>query len=218
MGLYEMFINNKGRSIHKFPHYFPIYESHFHRYVGKPLVFLEIGSGGGGSSQMWKSYFGPSAQIVTVDIRPECIVFEDDQVKVRIGDQSDLPFLSSIIAEFGAPNIVLDDGSHQMMHIKETFLYMYPRLAPDGIYMIEDLCTAYWPEYGGGFRERSSFLEYCKDLIDEMHYPHTRRLDTPSEIGKTTIGMHFYNSIVAFQRGANIPEHAPIIGDASLYR
>jgi hypothetical protein len=42
---------------------------------------------------MWKEYFGPLAQIVTLDINPDCKALEDAQIKVRIGDQSDVSFL-----------------------------------------------------------------------------------------------------------------------------
>ena len=45
---------------------------------------------------------------------------------------------------------VLDDGSHQMHHIVATFNFLYQRLPKNGVYMVEDLHTAYWKEYGGG--------------------------------------------------------------------
>jgi hypothetical protein len=217
MDLYNIFINNKGRSIHKFPHYFPIYEKFFRPYVGQSILFLEIGAGGGGSSQMWKSYFGPSAKIVTIDIRPECVAFEDEQIKVRIGDQSDAKFLASIVKEFGCPDIILDDGSHQMAHIRASFKYLYQQLTSNGIYMIEDLHTVYWPEYGGGFRQQGSFFEYCKDLIDEMHHLYTRGALPATDFGRTTTGIHFYDSVVVFERGDNTPKSALLIGDPTLY-
>ena len=34
--------------------------------------------------------------------------------------------------------------------------------------MVEDLHAAYWPEYGGGLRNPTSFLEVCKGLVDEL--------------------------------------------------
>jgi len=217
MDLYSYFLNNKGRSIHKNLHYFPIYERYFQPYVGKSVLFFEIGAGGGGSSQMWKSYFGPFAQIVAIDIRPECLAFEDEQVKVRIGDQSDHQFLGEIIKEFGVPDIVLDDGSHQMVHIRETFKFLYKYVPRNGIYMIEDLHTAYWPEFGGGFRQQGSFIEDCKDLVDELNYAYTSGAVPSTEFSKKTIGIHFYDSIVVFECGTYISKESVIVGDATLY-
>ena len=96
MSLWPLFLNHQGRIVHKWVHYFPIYERHFCRYVNRPITFVEIGCGDGGSLQLWKQYFGPYARIVGLDIRPKCKAFEEDQIHVRIGDQSDEQFLLSM--------------------------------------------------------------------------------------------------------------------------
>lgn len=147
MSLYATFLDHTGRTIHKWKHYFPAYERHFGRYVNRPLTFLEIGCGLGGSLQMWKKYFGPHAQIIGVDIEPKCADYAEDQVAVRIGSQSDVEFLQTVLDEFGEIDIVLDDGSHRMADITASFRFLYSRIANDGIYMVEDLHTAYWEEY-----------------------------------------------------------------------
>ena len=150
MNLWSDFLTNDARLIHKWKHYFPVYERHFRDFVYKPVTFLEIGCGLGGSLQMWKRYFGPHARIIGIDILPRCKEYEEDQIDVRIGPQQDTTFLQSLIDEFGTPDIVLDDGSHVMSHVVSSFQYLYPRTAKNGIYMVEDLHTAYWEEYGGG--------------------------------------------------------------------
>ena len=43
------FYANEGRLIHKWKHYFEIYERHFARFRNTPLVFVEIGVFEGGS-------------------------------------------------------------------------------------------------------------------------------------------------------------------------
>ena len=70
--LEKYFFSNTGNLIHKWRHYFEIYDRHFSRYRGSDVHVLEIGAYQGGSLQMWKHYFGPSAQIYGVDINPEC--------------------------------------------------------------------------------------------------------------------------------------------------
>lgn len=212
MSLWPIFLNNTGRVIHKWKHYFTIYEQHFSRYVNRPVLFIEIGCGEGGSLQMWKQYFGPHARIVGIDIRPECQRFEEDQISIRIGSQDDPALLQRVVDEFGTPDIVLDDGSHVMEHIQATFKFLYPRTAPTGVYMVEDLHTAYWSEYGGGLRQPGSFIETCKDLIDEINAEHSRGALEPTEFSRTTLSMHIYDSVVAFERGAYLPKSAPMIG------
>ncbi len=211
MSLWAEFLNHDGRTIHKWKHYFSAYETHLGRYVNRPLTFLEIGCGQGGSLQMWKRYLGPHAQIVGIDIRPECADYEEDQIAVRIGDQSDASFLGAVIEEFGAPDVVLDDGSHVMDHITKTFSFLYHRTAPDGVYMVEDLHTAYWDEYGGGLRRPGSFMELCKNLLDELNAEWSRGALPPTDFTRATQSMHFYDSIAVFERGRTLPKSAPMI-------
>jgi len=217
VSLYEHFLDNKDRPIHKNVHYFVAYERHFAPFRGRPMTMLEIGTGGGGSSQMWKRYFGPLATIVTIDINPERAALGDEQVKVRIGDQSDTGFLASLIEEFGAPDIVLDDGSHIAEHVKATFRYLYPRTARNGVYLVEDLHTAYWPDFGGGLRRPGSFIELCKDLIDELNAEATGGELAPTPFTGQTISMHFYNAIAVFERGRYVDTRSVITGASQTY-
>jgi cephalosporin hydroxylase len=211
VSLWSEFLNHKGRPIHKWLHYFTAYERHFARFVNRPLTIVEIGCGQGGSLQMWKKYFGPQAQIVGLDINAGCKAYEEDNIAVRIGDQCDTAFLAMVLEEFGTPDIVLDDGSHIMSHIVATFRYLFPRTAPDGVYMVEDLHTAYWDEYQGGLRRPGSFIELCKDLVDELNANWARGVLEPTEFSRTTQSMHFYDSLVAFERGWTLKRRAPMI-------
>ncbi len=212
MTLWSDFLDNDKRILHKWKHYFPIYERHFKDFVYRPVTFMEIGCGRGGSLQMWKRYFGPHARIVGVDVNPDCKTFEEDQVEVHIGQQQDVQFLQSVIHEVGIPDIVLDDGSHVMSHITSTFQFLYPRMAKNGIYMVEDLHTSYWEEYEGGLRKPTTFIELCKVLIDELNADHTRGVLPPNEFTSSTMSMHFYDSVVVFERGAYTRKSAPQTG------
>lgn len=216
MSLYDIFLTNTSRPIHKMGVYFTAYERHFSRFVGQPCNFLEIGAGNGGSSQMWKRWLGPLARIVTIDINPVCKEYEDEQVAVRIGDQSDPAFLQSLIEEFGSFDIVLDDGSHHMKHVSASFNYLYPRISPSGVYMVEDLHTAYWNEYGGGFRDSNSFIEYFKALIDELNAFHIRGGELPpTDFTRSTFCMSAYDSIIVMEKAPFINRKMQMIGDES---
>jgi len=202
MTLWSHFLTHEKRLIHKWKHYFPIYERHFGDFIYKPVTFIEIGCGLGGSLQMWKRYFGPQARIIGIDINPECKRYEEDQIQIYIGEQQDPQLLEKVLTEVGIPDIVLDDGSHVMSHITATFQFLYPKMLKNGIYMVEDLHTAYWDEYEGGLRKPTTFIEVCKNLIDELHADHSRGALAPTEFTKGTAGIHFYDSVVVFERGS----------------
>jgi hypothetical protein len=222
--LWGSFLTHHGREAHKWTHYFPAYERHFSRYVNRPVVFWEIGVGHGGSLQLWKRYFGPYAQIVGLDIL-DTSAFEEDQIATRVGNQADPTVLQRLVDEFGSPDVVLDDGSHVMSDVESSFRYLYPRMTRDGVYMVEDLHTAYWPEYGGGLQAPGSFIETAKGLIDALnaesafgaaleHRGTDEDMDTlaPTDFTATTLSMHFYDGLVVFERGHHQRKHAPRMG------
>lgn len=150
---------------------------------------------------MWQRFFGPMATIVGLDLNPECLRHQGDNVHVRIGDQSDPTFLQSVLDEFGTPDIVLDDGSHVMAHVQKTFDFLYPKIAKNGIYAVEDLHTAYWPEFGGGVDKADSFINTSKPLIDKLNASHSRGVIAQDFFSQNTFGINFYDSVVVFERG-----------------
>jgi hypothetical protein len=212
MTLWAQFLDNQERVIHKWTHYFPVYERHLNAFVNKSVVIVEIGCGEGGSLQMWKRYLGPFARIVGIDHRPECRELEESQISVRIGEQQDREFLESVVKEFGRPDVVIDDGGHVMQHVCASFRTLYPRLSKNGVYVVEDVHTAYWEEYGGGLKRPDTFIELCKELIDELNAVHARGVIAPTRFTRTTRSIHFYDSIVVFERGTHVKRRAPKIG------
>lgn len=209
MDLWADFQTNQGKLIHKWPHYFPIYERHFARLRNTTMTMIEIGVSEGGSLQMWQRFFGPMATIVGIDLSPGCAKHQGENVHVRIGDQSDAGFLQSVLDEFGTPDIVLDDGSHVMGHIAQTFEFLYPRVAKNGIYAVEDLHTAYWPEFGGNLDDPQTFINRSKAMVDKLNARHSRGKVAEDFFSHNTFGISFYDSVVVFERGT-LPLKNPI--------
>ena len=212
MSLWSDFLTNDKKIIHKWVHYFPIYERHFANWQNRSITFLEIGVSEGGSLQMWQRYFGPLAKIVGIDINPECKKHESPGIFIRIGDQSDPLFMQSIIDEFGVPDVILDDGSHEMRHIVPTFEFFYPKMHKNAVYMVEDLHTAYWEEYGGGVDKATSFINISKKYIDQLNADHSRGVLESDQMTKETFGISFYDSIVCFEKGTVWRKEAPKTG------
>jgi tetratricopeptide (TPR) repeat protein len=113
------------------------YEELFSRWRTAEVNMIEIGVASGSSLAAWLWYFD-KAQIVGIDVNPECRRYAQDRVAIRIGSQEDPGFLHSVAAEF-PPTIVIDDGSHQAHHMIASFEALFPALRPGGIYVFEDL-------------------------------------------------------------------------------
>lgn len=201
MNIWQDFKTNQGNIVTKWSHYFPIYERHLTAWRNKTLTFVEIGVLKGGSLQMWQRFFGPLATIVGIDIDPQCKGYEERGIHVRIGDQSDPQFLESIVAEFGSPDIVVDDASHVMKNTTKSFEVLYPKLSKNGIYIVEDMHTAYWPEFGGGIESADSFVNISKNFIDQLNADHTRGALEPDFMTRHTFGISFYDSVIVIERG-----------------
>jgi len=197
----EYFFKNKGNLIHKWHHYFEIYERHFSKYRGKDITFLEIGIYHGGSLQFWTNYFGKGSKIYAIDINPECKKFENDQVKVFIGSQEDPAFLASVKAQVPQLDILLDDGGHTMRQQIVSFEELYSHVKPDGIYACEDTHTSYWRKYGGGYKRRGTFMEYSKSFIDYLHalYPTSRNVPK-NDFARSAHSVHYYPGIVIIEK------------------
>jgi hypothetical protein len=200
---------NDKRAIHKWLQYLPVYERYFAPFRQSDVKMLEIGVQSGGSAQMWRSYFGPSATIFGIDIDPSCARYDGENAQIRIGSQNDPAFLLNVIEEMGGVDIILDDGSHVMDDIRISFETLFPKLSVGGIYMVEDLHTAYWPDFAGGYRKPDSFIEIAKTIVDDIHAPyhtHGKQVKTTAD---WVTGVHFHDSIIVLDKQkAPSPKHA----------
>jgi hypothetical protein len=200
--LERYFYTQKHRLIHKWTHYFPIYDRHFSPYRGTEVHLLEIGVEHGGSLQMWKHYFGPLAQIYGLDINPDCKRLEEERIRVFIGDQGDPDFLRALAAQLPRIDILIDDGGHTMTQQRTTFELLFPHVSENGLYVCEDLCTSYWDEYGGGYQKKGTFIEHSKNFIDSINAWHSRqpRKLGVSEFTRSTYALHYYGGILVIEK------------------
>ena len=113
------------------------YEQWFLPWKDKEINLIEIGVANGKSLHVWKEYFS-RAKIVGIDINPRCARYAKDRIAIEIGSQEDPEFLHLLCHKY-LPTIVIDDGSHQAHHIIYTFEQIFPMIAPNGLYIVEDL-------------------------------------------------------------------------------
>jgi hypothetical protein len=123
----------------------------FYELRDRPLNFLELGLSVGGpelggpvdrtvgspSIQMWLEYF-PKAHIFGFDITDFSHIHENRFTFVRgdCGSQDDLNRLAETAPHY---DVIIDDAPHASYHQQLAFKVLFPRMAKNGLYVIEDL-------------------------------------------------------------------------------
>lgn len=207
----DIYAQHSGAIMHKWHHYLPLYDRYFGPWRRRAPRFLEIGVSKGGSLEMWRKFFGSEATIFGIDIDPQCAQYDGQAAQVRIGSQDDPNFLKQVVEEMGGVDRILDDGSHHMDHIPASLNVLFPRLEMGGVYMIEDLHTAYWKQFGGGLDAPGNFFSRLRGMADDMHrWYHRGPLANPQFQGQIG-GIHVHDSILVLDKQlAEPPTHSHV--------
>jgi SAM-dependent methyltransferase len=181
-----------GPGIWKWRHYFDVYHRHFSKFVGKEVHILEIGIFSGGSLGMWKEYFGPKCRVYGVDVSEACKAYEDDTVKVFIGDQADRSFWKRFKKEVPVIDIVIDDGGHKPHQQIATLEEMLPHLRGGGVYLCEDVVFPFnrFQCYMNGFTQRLNAHIQGEEPL----------LAVPNETQRAVSSVHFYPYVTVIER------------------
>lgn len=197
--LEKYFFEKSELPIHKWRHYFEIYEKYFSKFRSTPIKMLEIGVQNGGSARMWKHYFHPDSLIVGVDIDPNCKQHETSGIDIHIGDQSDVNFLNTLILKYNKFDIILDDGSHVSEHQLASLYHMFPHLNEGGIYFVEDVHSSYWEKKDKPYER--SFVHTSKNFIEEINvYFDIFVKRNVSYLSDHLFGIYYHDSIVVLEK------------------
>ena len=153
------------------------YERWFTPLRDAELNLIEIGVFNGASTRMWAKFFN-KAQIIGIDVNPDCRRYAQDRVRIEIGSQDDPGFLHRVVSTY-PPTIIIDDGSHRSDHIIFTFERLFPTLRSGGYYIIEDLHFHVDESEAVRLRGNSEITaaDYFRDLtIDHIGGPWRLRL------------------------------------------
>lgn len=197
--LEQFFLHHQHRLIHKWQHYFEIYDRHLKHLKGSKINILEIGIAHGGSLQMWDHYFSGNATIYAVDINPECKKFEGGNVKVYIGSQESESFLQQLKDNIPRLDVLIDDGGHTFKQQITTFKTLFDHVKDDGVYICEDLHTSYFKHFGGGPKKKRTFIEYSKNMIDQLHAWHNKKIPV-DDFTRTAQSLHYYDSVLVIEK------------------
>lgn len=189
--------------------YTPHYQRYFAPLRKKRLNVLEIGIGGyaqshsgGASLRMWKAYFRKS-RIVGIDLYDKRR-FSEKRIDIRQCDQTDADALACLSKEYGGFDIIIDDGSHVNEDVVTTFNILFPLLRQEGIYVVEDTQTAYWPGWGGGLDNPRTSMAFLKNLVDGLnHVEYPLANYQPSYFDRHIVEVAFFHNLVFIRKGMN---------------
>ena len=192
------------------------YTQHYQRYFqplkNNRLNILEIGVGGyqdcasgGESLRMWKMYFRNS-RVVGIDIYDKSRLRER-RIDIRLCDQTDAQALTRLSEEYGGFDIVIDDGSHLNLDVIRTFQILFPLMRGNGIYVVEDTQTAYWPTWGGGIGSPHASMTFFKALTDGLNYAeYPNEQYRPTYFDKNIVEIAFFHNLIFVRKGSNEEE------------
>ena len=195
----DIYIRNNS----KHTGFFNIYPQLFYNKRYEENVILEIGVRNGEGTKSLLEVF-PDSYIYCIEIaglkRPKnCPAwtpeFEKNKIldklnnvknnkgspNIIIGDQADEDLLNKLGKEvkekYGGFDIVIDDGGHTMIQQQTSLKILSNYMKEDSIYFVEDTCTSYYPDYGGGsIGKKNTTVDLFKSIIDVLHrdYHNTR--------------------------------------------
>jgi hypothetical protein len=183
--------HTEGPGLWKWLHYFPIYERHFAKFVGKAPTIVEIGIFSGGSIEMWLDYFGEGTQLHGVDIEPACKAYEAPNVTVSIGDQADPAFWADFLTKVPSFDIVIDDGGHEARQQIATLQALLPHLNGGGVFLCEDI---HGPGHG--------FHSYVDGLARALHLtlPPDEHGHRAARFQRAIDGVHRYPFVTVIEK------------------
>lgn len=158
-----------------------------------PHIF-ELGIFRGGSTAFFNELLRPK-KLIAIDFMPTAKkgfkVYLESSVNghnVRPYfqvDQADIQRLDEIYtAEFGDTllDLVIDDASHMLEHTRISFNYLFPKLRPGGLYIIEDWSWAHVYDPGKIFDKNFGGQPPMSNLIIEIMLASAYRKGLISEV------------------------------------
>jgi demethylmacrocin O-methyltransferase len=194
------------------PHFYtPLYHELFRHLRDRPVRLLELGVGGydiktsgGASLAMWADYFA-NGQITAIDINEKRLTL-DARIKLFRGSQDDSAFLKKICDERGPFDIIIDDGSHVAKQVVASFHILFPTLKDGGIYVIEDVQTAFWPNFGGSALHGGETIKLARTIIECLNHAEIAAVSRSHPFpafAKQIKALRVFHNVIVIDKGDN---------------
>ncbi len=200
-----IYISDKHNPTKYKKEFLKIYSNYFKDYKDKEINILEINVYKGESLKIWREYFS-KAKICGIDINE--IKFKIDGVDIIKADQASVKDLTSICEKYKSFDIIIDDGGHHSNQITTSFNFLFDYLNDNGLYVIEDLQTSYFPRFGGSrfnLTLKTTSMNFLKSITDSVNYEQN---DRPFYENKKFDGqvkfVHFFQNVAIIKKGKSI--------------
>jgi cephalosporin hydroxylase len=190
--------------------YTPVYHQLFAHLRDRPVRLLEIGIGGyefarlgGASLAMWADYF-PNGRILGIDVFAKTLDL-GPRVSVSQGSQDDAAFLTRMSAEHGPFDIVIDDGSHVPAQVIASFNVLFPLLADGGLYVIEDVQSTFWPDFGGS-PDGGATMQLARAMLEHLNHAEIQVVQPERQVSdliKSIRSFRAWHNIFVIEKGDN---------------
>jgi hypothetical protein len=130
--------------------------------TNNPLIASSMGERGkpGASLRVWRDYF-PNAEVYGADIDKD-VLFSEERIKTFYVDQTDVQSVIDLWKTVGIDDFdfMIDDGLHSFEAGSILFENSIEKLAPHGIYVIEDVSSGDQNSYRKFFEGSSYVVDY----------------------------------------------------------
>ena len=200
-----IYISDKHNPTKNKKEFLKIYSNYFNDYKDKEINILEIGVYKGESLKIWREYFS-KAKICGIDINE--IKFKIDGVDIIKADQASVKDLTSICEKYKNFDIIIDDGGHHSNQITTSLNFLFDYLNDNGLYVIEDLQTSYFPRFGGSrfnLTRKKTSMNFLKSIADSVNYEQNDRpfYETKKFDGQVKF-VHFFQNVAIIKKGKSI--------------
>ena len=200
-----IYISDKHNPTKNKKEFLKIYSNYFKDYKDKEINILEIGVYKGESLKIYREYFS-KAKICGIDINE--IKFKIDGVDIIKADQASVKDLTSICEKYKSFDIIIDDGGHHSNQITTSLNFLFDYLNDNGLYVIEDLQTSYFPRFGGSrfnLNRKTTSMNFLKSITDSVNYEQNDRpfYETKKFDGQVKF-VHFFQNLAIIKKGKSI--------------
>ena len=111
-----------------------------------------------------------------------------------------------MLEEHGPFDIVIDDGSHIPKHVIASFNILFPKLADDGLYVIEDVQTSFWPQFGGSVLDGGATMHLAKTILEHLNHAEIKIVQPKRQVAdfvKSIRSFRAYHNIFVIEKGDN---------------
>jgi hypothetical protein len=153
---------------------------------------------------MWADYF-QWGTIIGLDVAEKELNL-GPRVTIVQGSQADGAFLAKVAAEHGPFDMVIDDGSHVPEHVILSFNTLFPAVSSEGFYVIEDIQTAFWPQYGGSPSDGGDTFKLAQSILEGLHHAEVAVAAPgrkPSPIAASIKSFRAHHNLFVIEKGDN---------------